>query len=118
MGQIKACPRPNPEHVSLVTEVLMLDSKSGRLVKKAKVGAGAGAGTAIVAAAAATDPVAADGGGAASVAPMHRIPVHVRQRTGERHASAWGLGGGTCAGRASVIPSARPSCHDMYSVRW
>lgn len=42
VGQIKACPCPQPEYVTLMTDLLALDSESGRLVKKSRPGEDAG----------------------------------------------------------------------------
>ena len=60
VGQIKPCPRPLQEYVTLMTDLMALDSESGRLVKKSKGEDGsavAGAGA------------AGGGGGGASTPP-------------------------------------------------
>lgn len=49
VGQIKPCPRPLQEYVTLMTDLMALDTESGRLVKKSKgdegvAGSGASAG--------------------------------------------------------------------------
>lgn len=44
VGQIKPCPRPLPEYVTLMTDLMALDAESGRLVKKSRFGEEGGGG--------------------------------------------------------------------------
>lgn len=46
MGQIRPCPRPLQEYVSLMTDLMALDTESGRLIKKTRFGEDGGGGSA------------------------------------------------------------------------
>ena len=72
VGQIRPCPRPLPEFVSLMTDLMALDTESGRLIKKTRFGedgGGGGAGSGGSSGTAGTGG-AGSGGGSGSSSPV------------------------------------------------
>lgn len=72
MGQIRPCPRPLQEYVSLMTDLMALDTESGRLIKKTRFGedgGGGGAGSGGSSGAAGSGG-AGSGGGSGSSSPV------------------------------------------------
>ena len=71
VGQIRPCPRPLQEYVSLMTDLMALDTESGRLIKKTRFGedGGGGAGSGGSSGAAGSGG-AGSGGGSGSSSPV------------------------------------------------